>query len=212
MFQIHRPALRALVGATLLAACGGSAESADPPQGTSEGPVAEAPAVPASTTLTLALDQALSTKSNKAGDPFSAHLIADLMAPGGEILLPMGTVVRGEVTEAVASPPADVPAMLRLQIVSVEVNGEAVPVVADVEDLQLQTEAKDSDRQTAGKVAVGAAAGALLGKITGKGTTKGAVVGAAAGAAVAIATRDGNASLPVGSQMTIRLLEPLVLR
>lgn len=175
-------------------------------------PVVEPRAVAAGTTLTLALDQVLSTKSNKAGDPFSAHLVADLLAPDGEVLLPEGTVVRGTVTDAQESPAADVPAMLRLQIVDAQVGGEVLPMVADVEDMQLETEAKDSDRLTAGKVAVGVAAGALLSKALGKSGTKGAVAGAAAGAAVAVVTRDGHATLPQGAQMIIRLVAPLVIR
>ena len=176
------------------------------------GPVVAPRAVAVGTTLTLVLDQELSTKSNKAGDPFSAHLVADLLAPDGEVLLSEGTVVRGTVTEAQESPAADVPGMLRLQILDAQVGGEVLPLVADVEDMQLQTEAKDSDRLSAGKVAVGAAAGALLSKALGKSGTKGAVAGAAAGAAVAVVTRDGHATLPQGAQMTIRLVAPLVLR
>ncbi|HSG09406.1 MAG TPA: hypothetical protein VLA36_13680 [Longimicrobiales bacterium] len=174
--------------------------------------VAPARVVEVGTTLTLVLDQTLSTESNKAGDPFTAHLIADFLAPDGEVLLPAGTSVRGVVTEAQESPSADAPAMLRLQIVETQVAGVAMPLVADVEEMQLKAEAKDSDRRTAGKVAVGAAAGALLGKALGKSGTKGAVVGAAAGAVVAVTTRDGHARLPVGAQMTIRLVEPLVIR
>jgi len=264
-----RTVVSLLMGASLLSACGGPAESAEEPQGASV-PLAETPAVavpevveaptqpastpartpaptpnparaqspkeadrPASTKpapptpvepepapravaagtlLTLVLDGELSTKSNKAGDPFTAHLVADILTPEGEVLLPQGTTVSGLVTEALESPSADVPAMLRLQIVDAQVGGDVVPLVADVEDMQLQTEAKDSDKLTAGKVAVGAAAGALLGKVLGKSGTKGAVAGAAAGAAVAVVTRDGHATLPQGAQMTIRLVEPLVIR
>lgn len=175
-------------------------------------PVPTPRAVAAGTTLTLVLDQELSTKSSKAGDPFSAHLVADVLASDGEVLLAQGTVVRGTVTESLESPAADVPALLRLQILDAQVGGDVVPLVADVEDMQLETEAKDSDRLTAGKVAVGAAAGALLSKALGKSGTKGAVAGAAAGAAVAVVTRDGHATLPRGAQMTIRLVEPVVIR
>jgi hypothetical protein len=164
------------------------------------------------TALGLTMDQAVSTKSNKVGDTFAAHLTADLLAPDGEVLLPAGAVVRGRVTESMESPSADVPAMLRLEIVDVVMAGEAVPIVAEVEDVQLQMEAMDSDRTTAGKVAVGAAAGALLGKVTGKSAKKGAVAGAAAGAAVAIVTRDGHATVPAGASMVIRILEPVVIR
>jgi len=186
--------------------------STSPARETPAEPAAPARVLTAGTTLTLVLDDALSTKSNRAGDPFSAHLVADVLAPDGEVLLPEGTLVHGQVTEARESPSPDEPAMLRLQIVDTRIRGEVVPLVAEVEDMQLQTEAKDSDRRTAGKVAVGAAAGALLSKALGKSGTKGAVAGAAAGAAVAVVTRDGHATLPQGAQMTIRLMERLVIR
>jgi len=188
-----------------------SAKPATPAPEPAVEPAAPARVLAAGATLTLVLDDELSTKSNRAGDPFTAHLVADVLAPDGEVLLPEGTSVHGLVTEAQESPSSDVPAMLRLQIVDAQVGGEVVPLVADVENMQLEAEAKDSDRRTAGKVAVGAAAGALLGKVLGKSGTKGAVAGAAAGAAVAVVTRDGHATLPRGAQMTIRLVESLVI-
>jgi len=163
------------------------------------------------TALVLTLDQTLSTQANRAGDPFTARLTVDLLAPDGEVLLPAGTLVRGLVTEAQESPGADAPALLRLRVVDVSVDGATLALAGDVEDVELQTEAMDSNKESAAKVAVGAAAGALLGKLTGQGGKKGAVVGAAAGAAVAIASRDGHARIPEGSRLVVRVLEPLIL-
>lgn len=174
-------------------------------------PVAPVRSVPVGTSLILTLDQALSTQVNRAGDPFEAHLTVDLLSEGGEVLLPQGARVRGLVTEAQESPSADTPAVIRLSIVDVAVDGVVLPLSAEVEDVALQTDAKDSNKESAAKVAVGTAAGALLGKVLGGSAKKGAVVGAAAGAAVAIASRDGHATIPLGSRLTVRVLEPLIL-
>lgn len=168
-------------------------------------------AVAPGTTFPLALETALSTEENVAGDAFSARLTVDVLGEDGEVLLPQGTRVNGVVTEASNSPSPDVPAVLRLRIANVVVGSETLPVSAEVEDVQLQAGTRDSNRETAAKVAVGAAAGALLGKVVGGGAKRGAAVGAAAGAVVAITTRDGHAALPEGARLTVRVLEPLLL-
>ncbi|GMV04220.1 MAG: hypothetical protein AMXMBFR53_05010 [Gemmatimonadota bacterium] len=173
---------------------------------------APARAVAAGTALTLTLDRELGTERNRAGDAFAARLTVDLLLEDGEVLLPAGTVVRGTVAEATRSPNAETPAVLRLEVTGVEVAGETLPVAASVEEVQLKADAMDRNRETVGKVAAGTAAGAILGKVLGNNAKRGAAVGAAAGAVVAYATRDGHASVPEGSLLVIRLVEPLVLR
>ena len=61
---------------------------------------------------------------------------------------------------------------------------------------------------------IGAAAGALVGQVLGKdteATLKGAAVGAAAGTVVAVASRNGDATLEEGSRITVRTEEPIRL-
>lgn len=178
----------------------------------SEEPPAPARAVAAGTALTLTLDRELGTERNRAGDPFAARLTVDLLLEDGEVLLPAGTVARGRVVEATRSPNAETPATLRLEVTSVEIGGATLRVVASVEEVQLEADAMDRNRETVGKVAAGTAAGAILGKVLGNNAKRGAAVGAAAGAVVAYTTRDGHASVPEGSLLVIRLVEPLVLR
>src|SRR5579862_3006380 len=61
---------------------------------------APAPAPPvvvdAGTTLTVTIDQAVSTKTNNTGDRFEASLAAPVRVDGNEVL-PIGTKVRGTV-------------------------------------------------------------------------------------------------------------------
>ena len=84
-------------------------------------------------------------------------------------------------------------------------------MVGLIEEMQVETEAKDSNRRTAVKVGVGAAAGAIAGRVIG-GSGGSTAKGAAAGAAVAIVTRDGHATIPRGGQIVFRLGERLTLR
>jgi len=176
-----------------------------------EMPAAEPAFIAAGTTLTFAMEAPISTDKNKAGDMFSAKLVADVLSEDGRVLLPMGAVLLGRVTESVESPSADQPAMLRLAVESIEARGSAYSVVGEIEQVQMQAEARDSNRRTAATAAAGAAAGAVLGRITGR-TKTGAVAGAAAGVAVALATRDGQATIPSGAQLTVRLSERLIIR
>ena len=169
------------------------------------------PFVASGSALTFAIDEAISTKSNVAGDPFSARLVTDVLGEDGEVLLPAGAVLRGRVTESTQSAASDQVAVIRLAVESVEVGGETYPVVGLIEEMQVETEAKDSNRRTAVKVGVGAAAGAIAGRVIG-GSGGSTAKGAAAGAAVAIVTRDGHATIPRGGQIVFRLGERLTLR
>ncbi len=188
---------------------------APPPVRPAREPVPAPATVAAGTQLGLRLSDALSTESNKAGDPFEATVVEDVLAPDGMVLVPAGAVVRGRVVDSHESPSADQPAVLSLAVDAIELNGRSVPLDATVLDAQVQAGRKDSDTRTAVKVGAGAAAGAVLGKILGKDTksaVKGAVVGAAAGGAVAAATRDGQAVMEPGARILLRLDRPLVVQ
>ncbi len=176
-----------------------------------EMPADEPVFIASGTTLTFAMEAPISTDKNKAGDMFSAKLVSDVLSEDGRVLLPMGAVLLGRVTESVESPSADQLAMLRLAVESIEAGGSAYSVVGEIEDVQVQAEARDSNRRSAATAVAGAAAGAVLGRLTGR-TKTGAVAGAAAGVAVALSTRDGQATIPSGAKLTVRLSERLIIR
>ena len=177
-------------------------------------PVAAQPVVlfvPTGATLTFAIVDEISTKSAKAGDPFSARLLSDFTSEQGEVILPAGVVLHGTVTESMESPENEEPAIIRLSVGTIETSSGTLILVGDVEELQMETDAKDTNTLSAGKVAAGTAAGAIIGKVAGK-TKTGAAVGTAGGVALALATRDGHATVPVGSRMVVRLTEQLSVR
>lgn len=170
------------------------------------------PTIPVGTEIGAELTAALSTEANRAGDRFSARVQEDVLGADGLVLVPRGSEIRGRVTEALESPGADQPAILRLAVESLVIQGREIPITASVTEAQLRTEARDSGARTAAKVATGAAAGAVMGRILGRdgrSTAAGAVAGAAAGTAVALATRDGHAVMEAGSRLVIRLDAPV---
>jgi hypothetical protein len=177
-------------------------------------PAAEVrPVVPAGVEIGAELQEALSTARNTVGSPFTARVTEDVLAADGMVVVPIGSLVRGRITEARESSGPDDPAMLRLQVESLVIRGTTHPVVATVVSADVQAEARDSAGRTAAKVATGAAAGAIVGRILGRdarSTTAGAVAGAAAGTAVALATRDGQAEMGAGSRLVIRVEESVL--
>lgn len=170
------------------------------------------PAIPVGTEVGGELVTALSTETSQPGDRFSARVPEDVLAANGMVLVPRGSEIRGRVTEARESPGADQPAVIRLAVDVLVIDGREIPVAASVVEAQVRAEARDSGTRTAAKVATGAAAGAVVGRILGRdarSTTAGAVAGAAAGTAVALATRDGQAVMEPGSRIVIRLDQPV---
>lgn len=191
----------------LLAACGGTGDQASE----SDGP--ETVTVPAGTEMVVALDEELSTRSHQEGDEFTARVASDVTASGATAI-PAGTVVRGEVTAVQQADEEGKKGVLSLDVSSVEVRGEHSEVNARVVSANPEVRSETSDGEAAAKVGGGAAAGAILGRVIGgdgTGAAVGAAVGAAAGTGVVLATKDGYAVLPRGSNVRLELTDALTV-
>ena len=165
-------------------------------------------------TLALNAEAEVTTESSLVGDEVTATISEDILGSSGEVLLPIGTRLKGKVVESRESTSADEPAVLRVEFQSVIVNGVERPIKATVTEMDVDAQARDSNTRTAAKVGVGAAAGAIVGRILGgdrKDAVKGAVVGGAAGTAAAIATKSGHATLKPGARIVLRLDEALLI-
>lgn len=166
------------------------------------------------TSVSLTLDETLSTETNQVGESFTATVASPVYASNGTIVIPAGARVRGRITQVQKSGRAGETALLGLAFETVSFDGESYPLDATVTQADPERVSRSSTGETAGKVAVGAAAGAILGRILGK-DTKGAIiggaVGAAAGTAIAMGTNDVDAVLRAGSPMTIRLDSPVLV-
>lgn len=156
----------------------------------------------------------VSTSANRKGDTFEAVVTHDVAVSDGRVLIPAGSLARGEVIEA-SRGDGDTPAILAVRVRTIQVADEWLPLDATMVSADLKRDAGDTATETAGKIAIGAAAGALLGQILGKSTEStlaGAGVGTIAGAVVALTSRAGDATLNEGSQLRVRLDSPLVMR
>lgn len=210
-----------------VAGCGTSSEAHEGEEGEAVVSEAQAPspstsratpapsraAIPAGAILVFEVLDDVSTSTHETGDTFRLRLVEPVSGEGGAALS-SGAEARGVVTESRTSTSSDEEALLGLRIASVHAGGSQRPIAAEVQSASLQQGTRDSGQRTAAKIATGAAAGAVIGQILGRDTRStviGAAVGAAAGTGIALTTRDGHATLPRGSRVTVRLAEPLVL-
>lgn len=172
-------------------------------------------AIDPGTELTFRIAESLSTESNVSGDRFQLTLLGDVISPTGAVLVSTGSAGQGIVAVAEESQGSDEPAVLQLQLVSLEVDGELRSVAATVVGADIKTETRDSGGEKAAKIGLGTAAGALVGGIIGRdrrGALIGAGAGAVAGTAVAVSTDEGHASIEEGSTVTVVMDERLEIR
>ncbi len=185
---------------------------------------AEKIVVPAGTRLPLVLHNGISTKSVKPGDKIYLETLFPILV-GEKIVIPAGSYVSGEVTEA--KRPGRVKGrgeiMLRLTTLILP-NGYAVsfnatPTGADTGDNDsVEKEGKikgDSNKAgDVGTVVKTGGAGAAIGAIAGRsasGAGLGAAIGGAAGLAAVLLTRGPELELPRGTTLDIMLDRPLTL-
>lgn len=163
---------------------------------------------PAGTQLWATLDDSLDTETARVGDRFEAT-VASPVTDGAYVLVPEGARLEGRVTR-VRRARRDSAALIGIAFDSVTVRERTLPIAATVTDVKL--EKRSELRGERKKIGLGAAAGAVLGAVVGedvKGVLIGAAGGAAAGTAVALGTKARYAVLPAGSEVTLRLDDPL---
>jgi len=157
------------------------------------------------TRFQVTLDQELSTKFSAVGDLFTTTTVAPLM-DGDNVVIPAGTKIRGEVTQAQKSGGSGKPAILTVKFENFTVDGQTYPISLSITEATVETVGRDDTGDKALKIGGGAAAGALIGQLIGKNTgatIAGAVVGAAAGTGLLMATVDVDAIIREGTQMTV---------
>ena len=216
---------------TALAACGGEAESREDLESQALGDTAHSQAsqsaaveasrtataqivraIPAGTLLTFEVREEVSTSSHDVGDSFSLVLVDAATGRAGAALSE-GASARGLVTASHSSSGPEDQSILGLRVASVEVAGSQKPIVGEAQSADIQASTRDSGTRTAATIATGTAAGAIIGQVLGgdtRSTVAGAAVGTAVGVGVALTTRGGQAELPVGSRIVVRLSEDLI--
>jgi hypothetical protein len=180
--------------------------------------------VPSGTHIPLLLHNAISTHSAKPGDPVYFETIFPVMVDG-HVVIPVGTYVSGEVTEAKRPGRVKGRAELMVKLTTMilpnayMVNLAASPSGAGTGGGEtVNNEGKvigDTDKASdIGTVMKTTAAGAGIGAIasqSGKGAGIGAGVGAAAGLVGVLLSRGPDAELPRGTTLEAILDRPIYL-
>jgi len=191
-----------------------SKESSSPSGGSSSSArsretVAKPLVVPADTTITVVLDEAIGSKTSAAGQNFSAT-IASPVEVDGRVAIPKGARVTGIVRDAKSAGRFKGGAVLSISLASVTIDNATY----DLHTTNHVQTSKGKGKRTATMIGGGGAAGALIGGLAGggKGAAIGAAIGAGAGTGGAGLTGNREIVLPAETPLAFKLLDPLEIK
>lgn len=176
----------------------------------SRGAVASKPIiVPADSTISVVLDEALGSKTSSSGQNFSAT-VSSPVEIDGRTAIPKGARVTGIVREAKSAGRFKGGAVLSVALSSITLENTNY----DIRTSDHTLTSKGKGKRTAGMIGGGGAAGALIGGLAGggKGAAIGAAIGAGGGTAGAGLTGNREITLPAETPLTFKLLEPLEIK
>src|ERR1700688_193100 len=165
--------------------------------------------VPAGRGLTVRLADEVGSKISQPGQTFGGSL-ARAVEVEGQVVIPAGSRVQGEVVDAKAMGHFAGGALLELKLDSIHVNGEQLPVETATVTQTMKGKGKRTGVLVGGGAGVGAAIGAIAGG--GKGAAIGALAGGGAGTAGSAYTRHKEIVLPAESAVAFTLRAPLRIR
>ncbi|HEY4580473.1 MAG TPA: hypothetical protein VIG89_05500 [Candidatus Acidoferrales bacterium] len=180
--------------------------------------------VPAGTRLPLVLHNAISTRNAHPGDPVYLETVFPIVQDD-KILIPAGSYVQGEITEAQRPGRVNGTGEMRIRLTTMilpngyTVRFDAIPANAgtggnETTGKEGEIKGDTSKASDAGTVIKTTGAGAGIGGIasrSGTGAGIGAGVGAAAGLAAVLLTRGPELELPRGTTLDAVLDRPLSL-
>ncbi len=165
--------------------------------------------VPAGTTITVRLGEALGSKLSSPGQTFTATLASPL-AVGGETVVSSGAEAQGTVVDAKPLGRFKGGAVLQIKLNAIKVDG----VEHSIDTSAVTRSEKGKGKRTAVLTGGGAGVGALIGGLAGggKGAAIGAIAGAGAGGAGSAFTGNKDVVLPAESAVSFKLEAPLELK
>ena len=178
--------------------------------------------LPAGTTVKVKLENALTTFSNKSGDPFSGRVTESVMLDG-KAVIPIGATVQGRVTKV--SEPRRIAGKPTIAIFPETVilpNGERYMLNATLVDTSArngtdvneegQFKGKGHDGKDMVEIGMGTGGGMLVGGLIGGG--KGVLIGGAVGATATVAHwlgKKNSTMLAAGTELVMELSRPLAM-
>jgi len=175
-------------------------QAAPPPV---EKPKPQPTVIPAGTTLTIKVTQALGSKTSQTGQTFMGTLAQSVKG------IPAGSSVSGKVLNAKSKGKIKGEGELSITLTSISVRGETY----SIQTTPIDSTVKGKGKRTAGITAGGAAGGALIGGLAGggKGAAIGAGVGAGAGLLGGTMTGNKQIEIPAESALSFTLSAPLTI-
>jgi BON domain len=165
--------------------------------------------VPPGSILRIRINRGLDSNNVQAGAVFDGTVLTDVVA-GGQVAIPRGATVSGEVVGAKKAGTFKGQGQLALQIDSLTLGGQVYPLQTEV----WAATGQDKTGSTVGATAGTSAFGAIIGGIVGGGA--GAAIGAGAGAGVGLAgsaaTPRGQVIIPPESVLTFQTAAPATVR
>ncbi len=160
-------------------------------------------------TLSATADREISSKTDKAGQTFTATVANDVADASGTVVIPAGSKVTLTIAEIHESEnKGDKTGKLSLTPTSVEIGGTSYSLDASAVALDRMLRDRKTNAGDVAKVGAGTAAGAIVGRVIG-GNTKGAVIGGIIGGAIgtqrAVETQDRDVVVPAGSRVELTL-------
>jgi len=164
--------------------------------------------VASGTILELELLTPLDSSVNRVNDELQARTLSPLYVRGEQVL-PAGSYVEGHITEVQAS--GRVKGRARLAFTFDRLSTPTG--LKKIRTSYVEREAESDTKKDAAVIGGGVGLGALVGGIIGgkKGAAIGATIGGAGGTGVVLSTKGEEIKLPVGTEMNVRLDEPVVI-
>lgn len=162
--------------------------------------------IPAGTTITVRMIDAVDSEHDSVGQSFKASLDEPVML-NGDVIVPRGNDVQVKLVNQKQSGKIEGKTSLTLDVVWIDVNGRHV----DVATGEVTQASGSRTAKSAKMIGGGAALGAILGGIAGggKGAAIGTVAGAGAGTAAQVATHGQQVKIPSETRLTFTLEQPL---
>jgi hypothetical protein len=166
-------------------------------------------ALAAGAVVSTTVDREISSKTDKAGQTFTATVSADVQDATGTVVIPAGSRVTLTIAEIHESEnKGDKTGKLTITPSSVEIGGTSYALDASAVALDRTLRDRKTNAGDVAKVGAGTAAGAIVGRVIG-GNTKGAVIGGIIGGAIgtqrAVETQDRDVVVPANSRVELTL-------
>jgi hypothetical protein len=166
--------------------------------------------VPAGTNLAIRINQRISVKTSRAGDPFDGEVVEPVVGDNNTVVIPKGTPVGGMVEVSHRRGHFRGASILELRLTSITLNGNRYRL--ETRDLTRMKRGKG--KRSAAFIGGGTGLGMLVGGVAtgGVGLLVGGLAGAGAGTAVGGLTGNRDIEIPSESIVHFKLANDLVVQ